>query len=31
VSYRAVRVLVLLTSLLAAALNGGWKWDHLPH
>jgi hypothetical protein len=33
VPYRslAVRALVVATALLAAAFNGGWKWDHLPH
>jgi hypothetical protein len=25
------RLLVILTLLLAAAFNGGWKWDHFPH
>jgi hypothetical protein len=25
------RLLVILTLLLVAAFNGGWKWDHLPH
>jgi hypothetical protein len=31
-SYRttAFRVLVVATALLAAAFNGGWKWDALP-
>jgi hypothetical protein len=30
-SYRNVtfRVLVFATALLAAAFNGGWKWDSL--
>ena len=25
------RLLVVLTALLAAAFNGGWKWDMIPH
>jgi len=25
------RLLVILTLLLAAAFNGGWKWDAIPH
>jgi hypothetical protein len=25
------RLLVILTALLAAAFNGGWKWDAFPH
>ena len=25
------RLLVILTALLAAAFNGGWKWDAIPH
>jgi hypothetical protein len=25
----AVRVLIVATALLAAAFNGGWKWDLL--
>jgi hypothetical protein len=25
------RVLVIASALLAAAFNGGWKWDQLPH
>ena len=31
-SYRtmAYRVLVIAAALLAAAFNGGWKWDALP-
>jgi hypothetical protein len=35
VSYRSVafRMLVFATAMLAAAFNGGWKWDlhQLPH
>ena len=27
----AFRLLVILTALLAAAFNGGWKWDAIPH
>ena len=27
----AFRLLVILTALLAAAFNGGWKWDAFPH
>jgi hypothetical protein len=27
----AFRVLVVASALLAAAINGGWKWDQLPH
>ena len=27
----AFRLLVILTALLAAAFNGGWKWDSIPH
>ena len=30
----AYRLLVILTALLAAAFNGGWKWDipiPIPH
>ena len=32
-SYRhiAFRMLVIATALLAAAFNGGWKWNALPH
>jgi hypothetical protein len=26
-----VRLLVILTLLLIAAFNGGWKWDAIPH
>ena len=31
-SYRnvAFRTLVIAAALLAAAFNGGWKWDALP-
>jgi hypothetical protein len=25
------RLLVILTLLLVAAFNGGWKWDLIPH
>ena len=25
------RLLVILTALLAAAFNGGWKWSMIPH
>ena len=25
------RLLVILNVLLAAAFNGGWKWDAIPH
>jgi hypothetical protein len=25
------RLLVILTVLLVAAFNGGWKWDGIPH
>ena len=25
------RLLVILTLLLVAAFNGGWKWDSIPH
>jgi hypothetical protein len=25
------RLLMILTLLLAAAFNGGWKWDAIPH
>ena len=25
------RLLVILTILLAAAFNAGWKWDAIPH
>ena len=25
------RLLVILTALLAAAFNGGWKWNMIPH
>ncbi len=25
------RLLIILTALLAAAFNGGWKWDAIPH
>ena len=25
------RLLVILTALLVAAFNGGWKWDAIPH
>lgn len=25
------RLLVILTLLLAASFNGGWKWDAIPH
>ena len=25
------RLLVILTLLLVAAFNGGWKWDAFPH
>lgn len=25
------RLLVILTLLLVAAFNGGWKWDAIPH
>ena len=27
----AFRLLVMLTALLAAAIDGGWKWDGIPH
>jgi hypothetical protein len=27
----AFRLFVILTALLAAAFNGGWKWDAIPH
>jgi len=27
----AFRLLVILTALLVAAFNGGWKWDAIPH
>jgi len=27
----AFRLFVILTALLAAAFNGGWKWDAFPH
>jgi hypothetical protein len=27
----AIRLLVTLTTLLAAAANAGWKWDGIPH
>ena len=27
----AFRLLVILTALLAAMFNGGWKWDSIPH
>jgi hypothetical protein len=27
----AVRFTTLLALLLAAAFEGGWKWDHFPH
>jgi len=29
--YVAFRMLVIATALLAAAFNGGWKWNALPH
>ena len=25
------RLLVILTAVLVAAFNGGWKWDAFPH
>lgn len=25
------RLLLILTALLLAAFNGGWKWDAFPH
>jgi hypothetical protein len=27
----AFRLLVIVTALLAAAFDGGWKWDAIPH
>jgi hypothetical protein len=32
VSYRSVafRALVITAAMLAAAFNGGWKWDMVP-
>jgi len=27
----AFRLLVILTALLVAAFDGGWKWDAIPH
>jgi len=26
-----IRALLVSAALLAAAFNGGWKWDFLPH
>jgi len=32
VSHRITfRLLLILTALLVAAFNGGWKWDAFPH
>jgi hypothetical protein len=32
VSHRITfRLLLILTALLLAAFNGGWKWDLFPH
>jgi hypothetical protein len=26
-----VRLLIISTTVLIAAFNGGWKWDFVPH